>query len=160
MRAFVGLGSNLGDGPAMVRAALAEIDQQDSIHVVRVSSLYRTAAWGCTDQPDFTNAVAELETGLSPEDLLAVLLDTELRLGRERNSIRWSPRIIDIDLLCCGQYVSRGPNLELPHPRMHLRAFVLAPLLELDSDLVIPGIGSVRTCLDRLETQGIQRLEN
>jgi 2-amino-4-hydroxy-6-hydroxymethyldihydropteridine diphosphokinase len=160
MRAFVGLGSNLGDGPGMVRAAVAEMDRHDSIHVVRVSSLYRSAAWGRADQPDFTNAVAELETGLSPQDLLAVLLDTELHLGRERNSVRWSPRIIDIDLLCCGQYVSRRPDLELPHPRMHLRAFVLVPLLELDPDLVIPGIGSVRSCLDRLETQDIQRLEN
>lgn len=159
MRAFVGLGSNLGDGPGMVRAAVAEMDRHDPIHVVRVSSLYRSAAWGRADQPDFTNAVAELETGLSPEDLLAVLLDTELQLGRERNSVRWSPRIIDIDLLCCGQYVSRGPDLELPHPRMHLRAFVLAPLLELDPDLVIPGMGSVRTCLERLETQDIRRLE-
>lgn len=159
MRAFVGLGSNLGDGPAMVRAALTELDRQDSIQVVRVSSLYRTAAWGCTDQPDFTNAVAELETGLGAEHLLAVLLDIELRLGRERNSMRWSPRIIDIDLLCCGQCVSSRPDLELPHPRMHLRAFVLVPLLELDPHLVIPGIGSVQTCLDRLEAQDLRRLE-
>ncbi len=159
MRAFVGFGSNLGDGPTMIQTALAELDQHDSIQVVRMSSLYRTAAWGCPEQPDFTNAVAEIETGLSPEALLAVLLDAELRLGRERNSMRWSPRIIDIDLLCCGQYISRGPDLELPHPRMHLRAFVMAPLLELDPDLVIPGIGSARVCLDNLENQGIRRLK-
>lgn len=159
MRAFVGFGSNLGDGPTMIRTALAELDQHDSIQVVRMSSLYCTAAWGCPDQPDFTNAVAEIETGLSPEALLAVLLDAELRLGRERNSMRWSPRIIDIDLLCCGQYISRGPDLELPHPRMHLRAFVMAPLLELDPDLIIPGIGSARVCLDNLENQGIRRLK-
>jgi len=135
------------------------LDQQNAIQVVRCSSLYRTAPWGLPGQPDFTNAVADLETDLDPDALVAVLLDMELRLGRERGPVRWSPRIIDIDLLCCGQHISDRPELQLPHPRMHLRAFVLVPLLELEPDFVIPGIGLARTCLEKLDFQRVDRLE-
>ncbi len=159
MRAFIGLGSNLGDGPAMIRAASETLDQHEAIEVVRLSRLYRTAAWGCEEQADFTNAVAEIETSLSPEHLLAVCLAAESSLGRKRSSVRWGPRIIDIDLLICGQHVSRQPELQLPHPRLHLRAFVMVPLLELDPDLIVPGIGRVRECLDRLEHQGVTLIE-
>ena len=143
----------------MIRAALTELDKHDAVQVVRVSGLYRTAPWGYPDQPDFTNAAAELKTSLDPESLLTVLLETEARLGRERNPERWGPRVIDIDLLCCGQHVSHGPGLELPHPRMHLRAFVLVPLLELEPELILPGIGPASQCLDRLETQQVKRVE-
>lgn len=158
MRAFIGLGSNLGDGAALIRTALQELDQQDSVQVVRRSSLYRSAAWGLVDQPDFTNAVAELETGLTPEQLLAVLLETETLMGRDRQAVRWGPRCIDLDLLCCGDLVIHGPGLELPHPRLYQRAFVLIPLLELDPDVYIPGSGSARNCLDQLEKQQVKRL--
>jgi len=159
MRAYIGLGSNVGDGPAMIRAALAALDRQDSIQVLRMSSLYRTAAWGRADQPDFTNAVAEIETSLSPEAFLTVCLDTEISLGRKASTVRWGPRIIDIDLLCCGQYVSCKPELRLPHPLLHRRAFVMVPLLELEPDLVLPTIGSVRVCLDKLENQRVSLLQ-
>jgi 2-amino-4-hydroxy-6-hydroxymethyldihydropteridine diphosphokinase len=159
MRAFIGLGSNLGDGPAMIRSASAALHGHDSIRVLRMSSLYRTAAWGCTDQPDFTNAVVEIETALDPERLLAVCLQTERDLGRRRSSVRWGPRIIDIDILCCGQIVLRGPDLEVPHPLLHRRAFVMVPLLELEPDLVLPGIGIVRNCLEELKFQGVRLLE-
>jgi 2-amino-4-hydroxy-6-hydroxymethyldihydropteridine diphosphokinase len=143
----------------MITAALARLDQYGPIRVLRVSSLYRTAAWGRTDQPDFTNAVAEIETALDPEALLAVLLETEDGLGRKRDPVRWGPRTIDIDLLLCGPCVSHTPDLELPHPRMHLRAFVLVPLLELEPELDITGIGSARDCLENLEYQAVIRME-
>jgi 2-amino-4-hydroxy-6-hydroxymethyldihydropteridine diphosphokinase len=159
MRAFIGLGSNLGDGPAMIRAASAALGRFDSIQVLRLSSLYRTAAWGRTGQPDFTNAVAEIETVLDPEDLLAVCLQTELSLGRTSSEIRWSPRVIDIDILCYGNSELNRPGLQLPHPRLHQRAFVMVPLLELEPELVIPGVGAVRDCLAALEFQRVSLLE-
>jgi len=143
----------------MIRGASAALNRHDSIQVLRMSSLYRTAAWGCTDQPDFTNAVVEIETALEPESLLAVCLQTERDLGRKRSSVRWGPRIIDIDILCCGQIVLQRPDLELPHPLLHRRAFVMVPLLELEPDLVLPGIGVVRNCLDEQEVQGVSLLE-
>jgi len=159
MRSYIGLGSNLGDGPAMIRAASAALDRHDSIQVLRVSSLYRSAAWGREDQPDFTNAVAEIETTLDPEKLLAVCLQLEQSLGRVRDDVHWAPRAIDIDVLCCGQFVLNRPELQLPHPLLHKRAFVMVPLLELEPDLTIPGVGSVRTCLDALEFQRVELLD-
>jgi 2-amino-4-hydroxy-6-hydroxymethyldihydropteridine diphosphokinase len=158
VRAFIGLGSNLGDGPGLIAAALAALQRQPHVRVLRVSSLYRTAAWGATGQPDFTNAVAELATTLEPESLLSVLLEAESSLGRERSALRWGPRTIDIDLLCCGQCRVHTAALQLPHPRMHLRAFVLVPLLELEPEWVIAGIGPARECLEALEFQAISRM--
>jgi len=158
MRAYIGLGSNLGDGPAIIRAALAGLDRYAQIQGTRVSSFYRSAAWGCTDQPDFTNAVAALETGVDPPTLLAICQSVEQSLGRERPAVRWGPRIIDIDLLCCGDYVSQQPELQLPHPLIHLRAFVMVPLLELEPELVLPGIGPLRACLDKVQDQPVQIL--
>jgi len=143
----------------MIRAASAALGRLESIRVLRLSSLYRTAAWGCTDQPDFTNAVAEIETDLDPQNLLAVCQRTELGLGRVRSEIRWSPRAIDIDILCYGKKVLNRPDLQLPHPRLHQRAFVMVPLLELEPGLVIPGIGAVRDCLDALEFQRVRLVE-
>ena len=143
----------------MIRTASAALGGLDSIRVLRLSSLYRTAAWGRTDQPDFTNAVVEIETDLEPENLLAICLQTELGLGRARSEIRWSPRAIDIDILCYGNSVLNRPDLQLPHPRLHQRAFVMVPLLELEPELVIPGVGAVRDCLDALEFQRVHLLE-
>jgi 2-amino-4-hydroxy-6-hydroxymethyldihydropteridine diphosphokinase len=107
------------------------------------------------DQPDFTNAVAELETSLKPEQLLQTLLDCEAALGRDRVGGRWGPRRIDLDLLCFGEHRLRTSRLELPHPRMQDRAFVLIPLLELEPEFEIPGIGRARACLDALEPQRV-----
>jgi len=143
----------------MIRAALEALDRHESIAVLRSSSLYRTAAWGRTDQSDFTNAVAEIKTALDPEGLLAACQETERVLGRERDSIRWGPRTIDIDILSCGQTVSRKANLRLPHPLLTRRAFVMVPLLELEPDLVLPGVGLVRDCLDALEFQRVSLME-
>lgn len=158
MRAFIGLGSNQGDGPEHIKRALLELVRNKTLRVARVSSLYRTAPWGHQAQPDFTNAVAEIETGLTPLELLSVLLKTEQQLGRIRSGVRWGPRIIDLDLLCCDQNQQHTPELHLPHPRMQQRAFVLVPLLELEPEMTIPGVGSARECLEKLDKSGVERL--
>jgi len=158
MRAFIGLGSNVGDGRAQLLAALECVGRLPGIKVLRCSSLYRTAAWGIENQPDFTNAVAELETGLSPGELLAALLTAEQQLGRQRSGHQWGERTIDLDLLCYEQVTMKEADLELPHPQMHLRAFVLVPLTELVPDFVIPGVGAARQCLENLGCQRVERL--
>jgi 2-amino-4-hydroxy-6-hydroxymethyldihydropteridine diphosphokinase len=158
MRAFIGLGSNQGDGPESISKALLELARTESVHVGRVSSLYRTAPWGLEAQADFTNAVAEIETELAPLELLALLLRIERQLGRIRSAARWGPRVIDLDLLCCDRYQLHTPELDLPHPRMHQRAFVLVPLLELEPELTIPGVGSALECLEKLAKSDVERL--
>jgi len=158
MRAFIGLGSNVGDGRTQLVAALEQVGCLPETEVLRCSSLYRTAAWGIENQPDFTNAVAELETSLVPRDLLAALLAVEKQLGRQRSNRQWGERTIDLDLLCYEQVVMKDADLQLPHPRMHSRAFVLIPLTELEPDFVIPGMGPAVRCLDNLEFQRVERL--
>ncbi|HET6564421.1 MAG TPA: 2-amino-4-hydroxy-6-hydroxymethyldihydropteridine diphosphokinase [Xanthomonadales bacterium] len=158
-RCFIGLGSNMGDGPVIIRQALELLDENDDIKVQRVSSLYQTAAWGRTDQSDFTNAVAELVTGLPAVELLAKLLQVETRLGRTRETGRWGPRLIDLDLLTYGDESIDLPDLVVPHPYMHKRAFVLVPLLELEPGFKIPGLGRALEWLSKLENQEIPQLQ-
>lgn len=155
---YIGLGSNLGDGSTLIRSALAQLGSYAGIRIVRVSSLYRSAPWGLRDQPDFTNAVAELSTELEPEQLLCALMECERRLGRVRSSERWGPRSIDIDLLIYADRQLHTSTLALPHPRMADRAFVLVPLLELAPCYVIPGIGPASACLERLADQKVERI--
>ena len=157
-RCFIGLGSNIGDGPGIFRKALARLGDDPAIEVVRASSSYRTAAWGRTDQPDFTNAVAEVTTTLSAPELLHQLLQLEAELGRNRDTGRWGPRLLDLDLLTFADEIICTPELNVPHPRMHQRAFVLVPLLELEPEFEIPGLGSAGDCLDRLEFQQIAKI--
>jgi 2-amino-4-hydroxy-6-hydroxymethyldihydropteridine diphosphokinase len=140
-RAFVGLGSNLGDREATIRSAVAQLD------VARVSTLRETDPVGLLDQPRFLNGVAELETELPPRALLERLLEVERSLGRTREGPRFGPRTIDLDLLLYDDAVLDEPGLTLPHPRLHERAFVLEPLAELAPDLVVPGRGPVRDLL-------------
>ena len=158
MRALIGLGSNIGDGKAQLRLALEILALTEGVEVLRCSSFYRTEPWGITNQPDFTNAVAELETSKGPGELLTALLSVEKALGRERTGQRWAERSIDLDLLCYGQLVQKDTALELPHPRMHLRAFVLKPLLELEPEFMIPGVGSAQKALAALGSQRVDRL--
>ena len=158
LRVYVGLGSNLGDGRALINAALSELDSHAGIHLRRQSSFYSSSAWGFEDQPDFINAAAELDCSLTPSALLSVLLATENKGGRVRSEIRWDARTIDLDLLLYGQEVIQQPKLEVPHPRMHLRAFVLLPLLELAPEIEIPGIGPARICLEALEPQRVEKI--
>jgi len=132
--AFVGIGSNLEDPEQQVKNAFAELDRLPHTRVVRRSSLYRSAPVGYDAQPDFINAVVQLETGLAAERLLAELQALEARHGRAR-SFPNAPRTLDLDLLLFGDARRSSPELTLPHPRMHERAFVLRPLLEIAPQL-------------------------
>jgi 2-amino-4-hydroxy-6-hydroxymethyldihydropteridine diphosphokinase len=144
--AYVGLGSNLGDREGTIRRA-AEL-----IGAVRLSPIIETEPWGYADQPPFLNAAAELETALDPRQLLVHLLDVERRLGRERVGPRWGPRTIDLDLLLYGAERISEPGLEVPHPRLNERAFVLEPLAALVPGLKIPGNGTVSEALAGLQS--------
>jgi 2-amino-4-hydroxy-6-hydroxymethyldihydropteridine diphosphokinase len=137
--AYIGLGSNLGDREATLREALQRLGGLDGIDVAAVSSFRETDPVGRLDQPRFLNAAAALETKLSPRELLGCLLEVERALGRDRTKEeRWGPRTIDLDLLLYGDETIAEPGLEVPHPRMAERAFVLEPLLELDPGLRLP----------------------
>lgn len=138
-RAYIGLGSNLGDREATLREALRRLSAVDGIAVVAVSSFRETDPVGKVDQPRFVNAAAELQTSLRPHDLLNRLLEVERALGRDRaREERWGPRTVDLDLLLYGDETVEEPGLEVPHPRLAERAFVLEPLLELDPELRLP----------------------
>jgi len=146
-RAFVGLGSNLGDRERTLRAALDLLGRRPGVHVQRVSSFRETAPVGYVDQPDFLNAAAEVETTLGARELLDELLGVERSLGRSREGPRFGPRTIDLDLLLFGDAVVDEPGLTVPHPRLHERRFALEPLVELDPTLEVPGRGPLATLL-------------
>jgi 2-amino-4-hydroxy-6-hydroxymethyldihydropteridine diphosphokinase len=128
--AYLGLGSNQGDRAALLAEALSLLDATAGIRLVALSSLYATAPVGPQDQPEFLNLAAEVSTSLSPEELLAACLGIEAALGRVRGE-RWGPRTMDLDILLYGDRRIAGPGLEVPHPRMRERAFVLQPLAEI-----------------------------
>lgn len=156
-RAFVALGANLEDPAAQVRAALEALAALSGVRLIRASSLYRTAPVGVTGQPDYINAVAEVSTDLPPRELLAALFRIEEQFGRERH-YRYAPRTLDLDLLLHDDLVLHTPDLTLPHPRLHLRAFVLVPLAEIAPDLRLPGRGTVAAWLPAVASQRIERL--
>ena len=156
MDAWIGLGSNLGNPGAQLQEALAQLKHAAGIELKKISGFYRTAPWGRPDQDDFLNAVAMVETELQAGELLDVLLQIEQQMGRDRSAGRWGPRCIDLDLLSYDDLVMNSPRLEIPHPRMHLRAFVLRPVLELDPDFVIAGKCSAKECLSALDDQDIE----
>lgn len=158
MRAFVALGSNQGQPQEQVRAAFEALAGLPQTRLVRRSSLYRTPPWGVTDQPDFVNAAAELDTALEPAALMQALLHIEARAGRRREGRRWGPRILDLDLLLYGDRQLEAPGLTVPHPRIAERAFVLLPLAELDATAVIPGQGRVDALLGHVDTGSCRRL--
>ena len=156
-RAYLGLGSNLGDRMEFLKEALRSIDQQREIEVTNVSSVYETEPIGKVDQPSFLNCVAVIETGLAPRELLEVTSRIELELKRERE-VRWGPRTIDIDILLFDDLVVDETDLVIPHPRLCERAFAVVPLMELSSDIVIPGVGKASECLECITGQGINKL--
>ncbi len=148
--AWIGMGANVGDRLGNLRAALAELASLEATNLVRVSSLYDTTPWGVTDQRRFLNAVVELSTELSPEELLTALGGVEQRCGRVRHE-RWGPRTLDLDILLYDDRIVRTDDLVIPHPRMAQRAFVLVPLAELEPELDVPGLGAtVAQLLDAL----------
>jgi 2-amino-4-hydroxy-6-hydroxymethyldihydropteridine diphosphokinase len=155
-RVFIGLGANLGDARATVNAAFDELAALPGTRLVARSSLYRTAPVDATG-PDFVNAVAELRTALEPEALLQALQAIEARHDRQR-PYRNAPRTLDLDLLLVGERAFATPALTVPHPRLHQRAFVLEPLLELAPGLSHPALGSLAAWRAGTGDQAIERL--
>lgn len=156
VRAYVGLGANLGDAAGTVQAALAALSAAPGVRLVAASSLFRTAPIDATG-PDFFNAVAALDCTVAAEALLDALQSIETHFGRQR-PYRNAPRTLDLDLLLYGDAVMDTPRLILPHPRAHQRAFVLAPLAELVPGLQLPGHGTVERLLAGVADQPIHRV--
>ncbi len=156
--AFVALGANLDNPVQQVRQAMSELGAIAQTRLLAVSSLYRTAPVGYADQPDFINAVAKLQTGLSPRELLDALHVIENRHGRQR-SVRNAPRTLDLDLLLYGTRVIREEGLTLPHPRMHERAFVLMPLAEIAPHAPVPGYAPASQLLEQVDHAGVEKLD-
>lgn len=129
-KAWLSLGANIGDPPAQLAEAITRLDAHAQIAVTRQSTVIRTAPWGKTDQPDFANLAAEVETDLAPVDLLHICLDIERDMGRVRHEV-WGPRLIDIDIIAYEQIEMQTGRLTLPHPHAHERDFVLSPLREI-----------------------------
>ena len=160
-QAYIALGSNLAgnlDSPAsQVIRAFQSIEQLPKTKLIKTSSLYQSAAVGYLNQPDFINAVVEISTQLSPEDLLEKLLNIEHKAGRQRPFAN-APRVLDCDLLLYDNVILNTEKLTLPHPRMHQRGFVLLPLAEIAPDLIIPNGGNVVKLALAFQNQGIKKL--
>ncbi len=154
---YIALGANLENPADQVERAIGELASLPDARISRRSALYRSHAVGFTAQPDYINAVVELETARAPRDLLADLLDIERRHGRQR-TFRDAPRTLDLDILLYGSLILDEPGLRLPHPRMHQRAFVLVPLAELAPDLSIPGRGPIKDLLNDTDLAQVSRL--
>ena len=140
--AYIGLGSNLGDRESSLSEAMRRLADPPLLTILRTSSIYETAPWGYTEQPDFLNCVLEIETYLSPAWLLGRAKEVEQEIGRQPPSRRYGPRLIDVDILLYGDMAVQlnDPDLQIPHPRMEQRAFVLIPLSELNENLVHPTL--------------------
>lgn len=160
VRAYVGLGGNVGVAEDTLRAAIRALDALPSTRLVRASRLYRTPAWGRVEQPDFVNAVAAIDTALAPRALLDSLLGIERAHGRERDAEarRWGPRTLDLDLLLYGDASIDESGLHVPHPHLHERAFVLVPLCEIAPEAVIPGHGTARDVRRRVADENIRAI--
>jgi len=154
--ACIGLGANLGDAAGALRAAFKALDGLPGTRLHRASRLYATPAWGNEDQPPFVNAAAVIHTQLAPQPLLHALLALERQAGRVRDpAVHWGPRVLDLDLLLYGGQVVDLPDLQVPHPYLHQRAFVLLPLAEIAPETMIPGHGRVRDAAMQVDACGI-----
>jgi len=151
------LGSNLGDRLASLQAGVTMLAAAPGLRVTAVSAVYQTVPVGGPAQPDFYNAVLLATSGLAPRSILDQCQQAEQALGRVRTVV-WGPRTLDVDLIACDDEVSSDPDLTLPHPRAHQRAFVLAPWLELDPQAHLVGYGSVAELLAQADTTGVSRL--
>ena len=156
--AYVGLGANIGEPRRQLRTALQELNSLPKTRMTATSGLYRSAALGYLDQPEFLNAVVELDTELSPDALLDNLQEIETAHGRER-PFAGAPRTLDLDLLLYGDAALATPRLTVPHPRMHERAFVLKPLAEIAPLAAIPGHGKARDLLCACHGQLAERID-
>ncbi len=155
--AYIGLGSNLNNPQGQVLRAMKALDALPHTRVVARSSLYRSAPVGYLAQPDFINAVAHLETELSPHDLLDALLVLERENGRTREFPN-APRTLDLDILLYDALRQHEPGLTVPHPQMQKRAFVLVPLLEIAPECIIPGVGPAAEALRQCGDQQLERV--
>jgi len=149
----LGLGSNIGDKVANIEAAVAMLRARGNVEILRVSSIYKTAPWGYLEQDSFANACALARTRLKPEELLAEVKAVEAEMGREK-TVRWGPRLIDVDILFYGDLPLNVPDLILPHKELFNRAFVLVPLAEIAPDLRLGG-RSVKEAAQELKDQTI-----
>ena len=160
VRAFVGLGGNLGDVETTLMEAIWALESLPQSSLRARSAIYRSPPWGRTDQPDFLNAVVEIQTRLAAIELLNRLLEIEERFGRVRDPAdRWGPRELDLDLLAYGDEEIDEPGLHVPHPRLKVRAFVLVPLAEIAPTLQLPGLDRVDVMLAQVDSSGISVLE-
>jgi 2-amino-4-hydroxy-6-hydroxymethyldihydropteridine diphosphokinase len=160
IKAYLGIGANLGDRAETLRQALVMLNDHDQIDVLAVSGVYETGPVGVLDQPDFLNATAEIETSLDGKALLDVLLETELHFGRKRIK-KWGPRVLDLDILLYGLVLIDEPGLNVPHPYLHLRGFVLHPLCDLIPDAIHPTLErSFRSLLDEVDDGAVHRVDN
>jgi 2-amino-4-hydroxy-6-hydroxymethyldihydropteridine diphosphokinase len=141
--AYIGIGSNLDDPRRQVESAITMLNELPGCHVLRQSSMYESAPFGGVEQADFVNAVVELETAVPPAILLACVKELERSRGRNPKAQRWGPRVLDLDILVYGDQVVESTELQIPHPGIAERNFVLLPLREIAPDLVIPGLGPV-----------------
>lgn len=158
-RAFIGLGGNQGDVAGHFHSAIAAIAALPVTRVAAVSGLYSSPAWGGVAQDDYINAVIAIDTALPPLALLDALLAIERAHGRDRSvERRWGPRTLDCDILLYADAVIDSNRLQVPHPHMAERAFVLLPLVEIAPGLCIPGLGAVKPLLERLSEQPIRRI--
>ena len=155
--AFIALGSNLDDPARQIHSALSAVAALPGTRLARQSSFYRNPPEGGVDQPEFVNAVAQIETGAGPRELLDRLLEIERAHGRARDYPN-APRTLDLDILLYGDRVVSEPGLVIPHPRMLERAFVLVPLAEIAPDAVVPGRGRVADLAGKLDTSGLVKL--
>ncbi|MFM8515312.1 MAG: 2-amino-4-hydroxy-6-hydroxymethyldihydropteridine diphosphokinase [Actinomycetota bacterium] len=157
-RAVIALGANLDDPAHHLHGAAHRIDRTPGVRIVGRSHLFRTAPVGGPDQPDYINAVIIVETDRDPHTLLADLHSIEAEHGRIRD-VHWGPRTLDLDLIAYDDFRSVDPELQVPHPRAHERAFVLVPWCDAESDAVFPGVGPVRDLVAGLDTAGCTVLE-
>lgn len=156
--AYIALGSNLNQPAHQLQRACNELMQVPTTRLIARSSLYQSAPMGPQDQPPFVNAAVGLLTQLSADELLQQLQAIERRMGRQTPAMRWGPRVIDLDILLYGDAVSATPELQLPHPGMLLRNFVLTPLAEIAPHLMVAKAQSAAIVMQRLGQQGLQRL--
>ena len=156
--AYIALGSNLDDPAAQIRRAVWYLERLPASDVVQQSSMYRSAPFGPVEQPDFFNAVVTLETGLGGHELLKSLQGVEAAMGRVRDGERWGPRVIDLDILLLGELQIDAADLQIPHPGIAERNFVLLPLREIAPDLIIPGLGPVTEIAVDEGTPRIERI--
>jgi 2-amino-4-hydroxy-6-hydroxymethyldihydropteridine diphosphokinase len=159
MRVFIGLGSNLENPLEQIKTAIKDMKAMVDTELVACSSLYKSPPMGPQDQPDYINAAIELDTTLRPHKLLDELQKIEQQHGRVRKR-HWGERTLDLDVLVYGEQVLNDDRLTVPHPGIAERAFVVYPLAELDSSLVIPGLGKVGQLVETCPRDGLQQVEN